>query len=442
MKMTLEKQLTQLFMESTHVYSSDFEKTQAKVAASKAIYKGEPVPYLYIPKFYQSEDIKTFEIALAGMHKIAKRTIDLYLSEPEVRQMFAFDPLLEALICLPHHYDCTVPMGRFDIFYYSPGSFMFCELNADGASAMNEEHELSQILSQTQLVQTLTGITLKRYELFHSWVRAVSHIYQSYQDERGISNPQPTVAIVDFIDKGSSIEFNVFKAAFEAAGYPCIIVDPREITVHNDRMMAAGTTIDIVYRRLVTKDLMDRYNEIPGFIEGLKAQKTCIIGPLKTQIIHTKKFFEVLHLDAFRQYLTEEELTFVDAHVPFTKKLSSSDLDGYVVDKNNYIIKPVDYYASKGVCAGLDYSESEWKKLLLEKAQENYLIQKYCPLALVDNVRQNDSGDFEARQFSTITGLFTYNEALAGVYVRAGLHAIISGLHEGYTMSTLVVSDY
>lgn len=439
--MTLEKQLTQMFMDSPQLYRADFEETQIKVATSKAMYKGEPVPYLYIPKFYSPEDIKTFEYALAGMHGIAKRTIDLYLSKPEVRELFDFDPLLEELIELPHFYDVSVPMGRFDIFYYGPGEFMFCELNADGASAMNEEHELSQILSQTQLVQSLSGVKLKRYELFHSWVKAVSQLYKTYQDNLGIDNPKPTVAIVDFIDKCSSIEFNVFKAAFEEAGYPCLIVDPRDISVRNGRMMVAETTIDIVYRRLVTKDLMDRYSEIPEFIEGLKAQKTCVIGPIKTQVIHTKKFFEVLHHEGFRQYLTAEELAFVDAHVPFTRKLMPSDLPTYLADKNHYIIKPVDYYASKGVCAGLDYSDFEWEKLLLDKAQENYLIQKYCPLALVDNVRQNAAGEFEAREFSTITGLFTYNEALAGVYVRAGLHAIISGLHEGYTLSTLVVSD-
>ena len=107
----------------------------------------------------------------------------------------------------------------------------------------------------------------------------------------------------------------------------------------------------------------------------------------------------------------------------------------------DYIIKPIDYYASKGVCAGKDYDDASWKALLEEKVLEDFIIQKYCPLALVDNLYEDETGHIVHKTFSTITGLFTYNEKLSGIYVRAGLKAIISGLHDGYTMSTLIYKE-
>lgn len=439
--MTYERKLVETYFSDEPTYKADYLKAKEAVSKSKAIYKGAPVPHLHIPKLYSSVDLETFKSALDGIHIIAKKTINLYLEKPEVRELFGFDSKLDALIRVPHNYQATVPMGRFDIFYYGPGNFQFCELNADGASAMNEDHELSQILMNTKLMNQFKGeIHVEKFELFHSWVAEVKTIYQEFLNATKIERPndKPTVAIVDFIDKGSSIEFEVFKNAFLDGGFDCIIVDPRDLKCIEGSLYFDQMKLDIIYRRLVTKDLMDHYNEIPDLIEGLLTGKTCVIGSVKTQIIHTKRFFEVLYEPIVRQYLDESDLLFIDEHVPYTRPLrKDASFDNYVINHKDYIIKPVDYYASKGVCAGKDYDMESWSALLLEKIKEDYIIQKYCPVALVDNLYEAPDGTISHKTFMTITGLFTYNEKLSGVYVRAGLNAIISGLHDGYTMSTL-----
>ena len=459
--MTYERQMVDVFFENYATYKQDFLQTKEAVKNSNAIYKGQPVPYLHIPKLYDQTDMDTFKMALDGIHQISKKTIALYQEHEAIRALFGFDARLDALIRLPHHYTTTVPMGRFDIFYYGSGEFQFCELNADGASAMNEDHELSQILMNTQLAQAFNDkITTEKFELFHSWVDEVKVIYDDFLKITGAklksaetsvteeitetaeilenSARIPMVAILDFIDKGSSLEFEVFKRTFIEDGFDAIIIDPRDLKVKDGFMFVGDRKIDIVYRRLVTKDLMDRYDEIPEFIEGLKAGKTCIVGPIKTQIIHTKKFFEVLYEPKLRQYLDAADLAFIDKHVPYTRPLKKDDaFETYLTHREDYIIKPIDYYASKGVCAGKDYDDIAWRSLLEEKAMEDFIIQKYCPVSLVDNLYEDEDGNIVHKTFRTITGLFTYNEKLSGVYVRAGLNAIISGLHDGYTMSTL-----
>lgn len=444
--MKIETKMVETVLDNQAIYSEDFIRVRDAVSNSKAIYKGQPVPYLYIPKIYDETDVETFKDALSGMMDVVERTIELYMSDASVRKLFGFDQRLEELILLPHDYEVTVPMGRFDIFYYGPGDYKFCELNADGASAMNEEKELSAIMRENAIVGAFESkYDFKVFELFHTWVNALGDIYSSYSKNRGTElkpKENTVVAIVDFIDKSSPIEFEVFKEAFIEQGYQCIIVDPRNIETVDGKMIAEGHVIDVIYRRLVTKDLMDRYDEIPGFIQGLKAGETCVVGSVKTQIIHTKRFFEVLHTPEFRTYLNPVQLEFIDHHVPFTRPLvGNSDLEEYVSHKDELIIKPVDYYASKGVCAGRDYSESDWAALIEEKSKEDFIIQSYCPLSLVDNVIYNKEGKLELCTFRTITGLFVYNGEFAGTYVRAGMNAIISGLHEGYTMSSMVVTE-
>lgn len=440
--MYLENKMTDTIMSNRETYTKDYYNTIKAVSKSKAIYKGEPVPFLYVPKLYTEEDIRTFETAVQGIFDVVNKTIQLYLSEEKVRKLFGFDPKLEELIRLPHFYDINVPMGRFDIFYYGNGQYKFCELNTDGSSAMNEQKELSQVLRESQLIKDFEGeYSFETSELFHSWVHAVEVNYTQHLHKKELVKKdkcKTTIAIVDFIDKSTSIEFEVFAEAFHNEGYNCIILDPREISVSNDGYMECdGEIIDVVYRRLVTKDLMDRYEEIPGFIEGLFAGKTCVIGSIKSQVVHTKRFFEVLHHPLFREYLNKELIAFIDAHIPYTAPLKKDELSyEYIKNKDDYIIKPVDYYASKGVCAGSDYNDASWEKLLKEKSVEDYIIQQYCPVSLVDNVLANKEGKLERHKFKTITGMFVYNEKLTGVYVRGGLNSIISGLHDGYTFAT------
>ena len=341
---------------------------------------------------------------------------------------------------LDYGYNTKVPMGRFDIFYYDDGSYMFCELNTDGSSAMNEEAELSSIIRKSAIARHIEEThSLDSFELFDSWIDEIHTIYREFRhvDDK---NEKPKVAIVDFVDKGTSLEFEVFKEHFVDRGFDCSIVDPRDVVCENGWMTIDGEIIDIVYRRLVTKDLMDRYEEIPEFIKGIRGKKTCVVGSLKSQIVHTKMFFAVLHNPVVRKYFNADELDFIDASIPETVKIDKDmEMDVFIRDREDYILKPIDYYASKGVISGEGIDEKHWEQVLEEKSTENYLIQRYCPVSYWKSVIPGESG-FDVKKFRTITGLYVYNEKFKGIYTRAGLNSIISGIHDGYTLSSLVVS--
>ncbi len=441
--MKMNKWTTELvneIMTNASNYRKDYTEVYDNVSKSGAVYMDAPVPFHYIPRIYEPKDIRNFEKAMSDMFGIVNKTISLYLEKTEIRELYNFDKRLEELILLDHGYKTKVPMGRFDIFYYEDGSYMFCELNTDGSSAMNEEAELSRILEHSKIAEYIKKThDLQAFELFYSWVDEVKTIYSEYTHVAH-KKDKPHVAIVDFVDKGASLEFEVFRDHFKECGMDCTIVDPRDIKCIDGWMMIDNQPIDIVYRRLVTKDLMDRYDEILGFIDGIKGQKTCVIGSLKSQIVHTKLFFALLHDEGLRQYFSKEEIEFIDRCIPETHMLEINSLmTPYYDNKDAYILKPVDYYASKGVIAGESLSEEEWKKILDEKSKESYLIQKYCPFAMRESVLPTDDG-FNQHSFRTITGMYVYNEKVKGIYSRAGLNAIISGIHSGFTLSSLVAT--
>lgn len=418
-------------------YYNDFLKINKRVSKSNAVYKCEPVPFLYIPKFFTKKDILDFNNIISSIVNLVNKTINLYFEKEEVRKLYNFDKRLEELILLESPYNANVPMGRFDIFYYKKGDYKFCELNTDGSSAMNEDMVLSNIISESLLFKKLTEkYNIRSFELFDTWVSEVENI----KNEAGIINENPNVCILDFIKKKPSIEFKEFKKAFDKKGFNAFIADPRDLEFKEGYLFYNGQKIDIVYRRLVTKDLMDRYDEIPELIKGIKANKTCFIGNIRSQIVHTKLFFKVLHDERLKKYLSESEIDYINRHIPKTEKVIEVKNE-YLENKDKYIIKPIDNYASNGVFTGRDLSDIKWKNKLNEILDKEYLIQEFCKPAYSENVIFKSENEFKREKFSNITGLFVYNESFYGLYSRAGLNSIISGLHDGYTLPSLYIEE-
>jgi hypothetical protein len=441
--LNFQNEISRKIIKNPNKYIEDAGLVDKKVKESKAIYKGKPVPYLYIPRIFNKKDIENIEKLTEDIFNIVNKTIKLYLEEKKVRKLFNFDKKLEELIKAPHYYDTYVPMGRFDIFYYGD-DYKFCELNADGSSAMNEDKELSRILLKSKPLKEMQDYNFKSFELFDSWVDTVEEIYQEYKKNRKEKikdKSQINIGIVDLLDKTTKVEIEEFKKYFEKAGYNCFVIDGRELDYKDGDLLYQDKKIDIIYRRLVTKDLMDNYDTLENLIMGILSGKTCIIGPIKSQIIHTKKFFQVLYDNEFRKYLDEEEIKFIDNHIPHTKILKKdNDWEHYIENKDDYIIKPVDFYASKGVYSGKDYKRNQWEAILEESAEGEYIIQEFCIEAKINNIIY-DKGKLKYNTFNNINGLYMYNEKFKGIYTRAGMRSIISGLHEGYSMASLMVAE-
>lgn len=415
----------------------DYLETVDKVANSSAIYKGKPVPFLYQPMFFTKEDIETFESIGRTLMSITNKVVNKYKESPEFRKKFGYSKLLEELILVDHGYDVSVPIGRFDIFYGGGDNFKFCELNTDGSSAMNEDNTIARILLETKAIEKMKeNYKISYFELIYKWVDESINIFKKFNS----NVEKPNVAIVDFEESGTPYEFEEFKKAYINRGYNAVIADPRELKYTNGALYYNDMKIDLVYRRIVTRELIDRSDEIKDFINAYRDKAVCVIGPIKSQIMHNKIIFKILHDEDVLEMFTEEEREYIRKHIPYTNEFKG-DREVYhevLKNKDKYIIKPTDLYASKGVYAGRDFTVEEWKEKLNKCWDKDYLYQEYCVPFTRDFV-EFENGKVKVSKFGHIVGLFMYNEKLAGMYTRIGKNSIISGVTDYYTVPNVLV---
>ncbi len=435
---TINREYMDLVLDNQDRYIEDYHTTIDRVNNSKAKYKGKPIPTIYHPYFLTQENIDDFHRIGDMMISIANKVTYRYIEDKEFRKRFGFPKLIEDLIEIDNGYDINVPIGRFDIFYKDGDNFKFCELNTDGSSAMNEDNTIAKILLDSKALSDFKEkYDLDYFELFDSWVDESIEIFRSYTKD----NIKPNVAIVDFTESGTTPEFEEFKNRYMKKGYNCIIADPRDLEYRDGKLYHKDYRIDLVYRRIVTFELIDKAYEISDFIEAYKDRAFCCIGSIRSQVIHNKIFFKILHDEDTLQCLSKEEQEFVKSHIPYTGIFGGDEEVFHMVlnDKDKYIMKPMDLNASQGVYAGRDFTQEQWEKKLRESWDQDYLYQEYFVPFSREFIIFED-GRFSVQKFKTLTGLYMYNERIAGVYTRIGQKSIISGLTDYYTLPSILVT--
>jgi len=409
---------------------------------STAIYENSIVESLYMPKLFSKYVYKRLKKSAKIIYRILAKVTQEYLDNPEYRKHFEYSKELENLILADVGYPCMIPILRADIFLNEENlTFKICEFNTDGTSGMNEVREIANAAKNTDAyLQMKKRYKLKRFELMKSWIREFMKIYRTYN--KRVKHPH--IAIVDFTEYGFTSEFIEFEKLFLKAGYSVSICEIRDLTYDGNSLKTPeGKKIDVIYRRAVTGDVMENIDEVQPFIQAVKDNNVCLIGHFRTQVAHNKIIFEILNRPETLSLLTTKEQYFIKNHIPKTYLLRSGnfDMDEISKNKDKWIIKPSDLYASKGVFIGVDLTDEEWVKGIEESLDKDYILQEYCVPYRSENLDFTTAENPNFKMYNNTTGLFIYGGELKGLYSRAGLKGDVSARGGGYSMASILVAN-
>lgn len=433
------KEYVNIIKKDENFYYKDYLNMLEKVNNSNAIYKGEPIPITYQGLFYDKENKKDFQYMSDMLMSITKKITKEYVNNKEYRKLFKFSKELEELIIHDPGYDIPVPICRYDVFYNGRDKFKFVEFNTDGSSAMNEDNTLGPILLETEAMKELSKkYKLSNIDLINSWAEISYEMYKKYKGNR----KKPNVAIVDILEIGTPYEFREFKKAYEKLGLNCEIVDIKDLDYKNGKLVYGDYEIDLVYRRIVTVELMKILKEIQPFINAYKDNAFMMLGSFRSQIMHYKPTYKIFRLEETRKILSKEENDFLDKSIPYTEDFETEE-DYNIVSKNkdNYILKPIDDYASHGIYTGRDHKQEEFEKILRKILATGYIYQEYYDMDPVHFVEFNKDGKIEVNDFGVVLGMFIYNEKFIAPYTRIGKDNLISGARDYYTAPNIFIEE-
>ncbi len=419
---------------------------------STAIVHHQVVASSFVPRLFNRKSYEVMKRTAEMSHRVLCKVIERYRADEEYRKLFDFDERLVELILLPRDYDAVLPFARVDTFLNEEDyRIHFCEFNGDGSAGMNENREITNAVTNTEAFRVFAeSHAVAGCDLFEPWVRTFLDIYDTYR----FKVEHPRIAICDYLENGVVDEFHIFAEKFREAGVECVVADVRDLAFDGEVLTTPdGLPVHAIWRRSVTNDVLEFWDDSQALIDAVRARKVALIGAFSGHIVHDKQLFEVLFAPETQAFLTEEEIAFVEETVPMTAFLDESvvNLAQIRANKDEWIVKPTDHYGADNVYAGCEVSQQEWERVIDEfangRAGYPFIVQRYIRPFKTDTLPP-DAGILDAPDgavasepvpYNNLNGLYLYNGRFQGVFSRLGPHPTISKTNDGMTAASLWV---
>ena len=361
---------------------------QKFLVEEKCTFKDKPMPTLLKPNFISPKQTQTLQYAVENICNALTKFIDLYLQNENVRAKMKFSDLENELFFVDPGYKNPLVISRLDAFL-DDCSVKFLEFNCDSPAGKAYADVLEKGFKEI----------FKEYDFFQDWkieyfkrqerlLAVLLTCYNEFHVKHTHMPTKPTIAIVDWDDVSTVSEFELLQTFFEEHGYKTVITSPLKFSVVGDKAFADGEEVHLIYKRVITRELLARYNEVQGFIECIKKGLACVCNSFRSYIVGNKKVLALLTDPEFQDIYTEDELKVIKQTVPWTKILADDTvkfkeytvhLKDFVLDnKDKLVLKPANSYGGKDVHLGNETDQAVWEKVIYDNIKnENWVVQEF-----------------------------------------------------------------
>lgn len=312
-------------------------------------------------------------------------------SEPALLEAFGLSEAERRLVAIDPRYDRASTASRVDAFLL-PDSLKFAEYNAESPAGFGYTERLAAVFDELPVMDRFRAhFDVWTYPLMDTMLEA---LLASYRDWGGTASP-PRMVITDFREVPTWSEFEILAAHFTEHGVPTVICDPRELEISGDRLIAHGAPVDLVYRRVLINDIIDRPDDVRVLVEAYSRGLACVANTFRCKIPHRKSFFAVLTDERYAERFSPAEHDVIAAHVPWTRVVQARhtaapggqqvDLLDYTRDtRDQLVLKPTDDFGGHGVTLGWDVDAATWEAALstaVVATPGSWIVQHRIPVS-------------------------------------------------------------
>src|SRR5260370_15856362 len=108
---------------------------------------------------------------------------------------------------------------------------------------------------------------------------------------------------------------------FEARGVRSLLADPRGLEYRNGNLWAGDFRIDVVYKRVLCSELIDRMGMDNPIVQAVRDHAVCMTNAFSAKLMAKKASFAVLSDEQNAYLFSTEECAAIEAHIPWTRRV-------------------------------------------------------------------------------------------------------------------------
>jgi glutathionylspermidine synthase len=353
------------------------------------------------PRFLSPEQHRFLQRRVKVLLGAFAKIQDAALKSSEFRRQFGLSLHEDELAMLDPGFH-PFPTSRFDSFYVSDDELRFTEYNSETPAGAAYNYALSLMFLALPAMQAFQRkFQVTPIATHYGVMNALLTAFQQWSGRREL----PRIAILDWKEVPTYSEFVLYQNLFRHHGIDAVIADPREVAYTGDKLRTAdGKPIDLIYKRVLISELLERGGIEHPVIRAVRARHVCMINPFRCKILYKKASFAVLSDERNAQLFTPEELVAITEHIPWTRVVAERQSQppplhkagpavvkdmaqrnrGQTVDlikflstnKDALVLKPNDDYGGKGIVLGWTVDQTTWERSIQHALTTPYIVQE------------------------------------------------------------------
>ncbi len=381
------------------------------------------------------------QLVVSAIRKLGRALLD----NPQLRLEMDLTPGEESLIAIEPGYATPDASGRLDAFLNSHGGFHFVEYNAESPGGLLYGDCLSEIFLEMQVVRQFA----QRYPLWRVPIkpRILETLLACYREWGGKERPQ--IGIVDWSDVSTRAEFDICREYFESHGYQSIIADPGQLELRDSALWVGDFRIDLVYKRVITGELLDREGLDHPLIRAARDRAVCVVNSFRGQMLFKKVLFALLDDPRNDHLFAPDELSAIRDHIPWTRRFREGlttyhgrrvDLLEFVAaNRDRLVLKPNSDYGGRGVTLGWECHDERWQQAMKDALGASFVVQERVEVCEESFPKMVD-GDVQLAKYYVDFDPYTWSHSeVAGAGIRLSSSALLNVTSGGGSATPLLI---
>jgi hypothetical protein len=341
------------------------------------------------PHFISRAELKRLTRATEHLAAILDQIEALAFQTPSLLDRIQLLPAEKMLAAIPSGYSRFSITSRMDA-HFRNGSLSLQGFEASNASDLAYSERLADLFLDLPIVKQFKR---GRYKL--SKLGAEKHllaaVLQAWKEFGG--KRRPNIAVVEFKEQLRSEpgEGALLAELFNERGVPARVVSPEELEYSNGKLRAADFEIDVVFRRLRTRELVVRFSLSHPLLLAYRDRAVCLVNSFRSEIGHRRALFDLVTDEAVTTRLSTADRKLIRDFVPWTRVVAQRktkywereiDLPEFIRSHRHlFVLRPNEDTDGYRVFVGAELDQPAWERALRIALRTPYVVQEQMSFA-------------------------------------------------------------
>ncbi len=363
------------------------EELQEQMRQRGLIDSGRLVSPVLRPQFITRRQLEMLTRAAEHLAAILDQVEALALGSPALLNRLQMLPAEKMLAAMPSGYARFSVTSRMDA-HLQNGSLSLRGFESCKPTGFAYSEPLADLFLELPLVKAFKR---GRYKLSKvgGAKRLLTAILQAWKEFGG--RRQPNIAIVEFGDQfgSSSNEGHLLAELFTQSGSITRVVSPEQLEYTHGRLHAGDFQIDIVFRRLLTRELLAHFDLSHPLLAAYREGAVCVVNNFRSEIAQRRALFDLVTDETVTANLPVPDRKLIRNFVPWTRVVAHKktkykdrdvDLPEFIRDtREQLVLRPNEDTGDQRVFVGAEMKQSAWEGALRVALRTPYVVQeRFC----------------------------------------------------------------